>query len=212
MKLLIVDDHDIVRKGMMASLAVENDFEQIEEASNMSEAMKQLRIVRPDITLLDINLGNKENGLDIIEQAQKEGIETRFVVLTSSSRKGDFERSKELKVDGYILKDSNVEDILYALKCINRGKKFYDTGVEDQAGKSSHDKRLEELTEREMEVLVELGRGLTNTQIADKLYISENTVKKHISSLLSKLELTHRTEAALFAARQWRRKDDLLAK
>ena len=210
MTLLIVDDHDIVRKGLLASLTVENCFEKIDEAANIEDAMKVLRISRPDITLLDINLGNKENGLDLITRARKENILTKFVVLTSSSRKGDFIKAKELEVSGYILKDSNVEDILYGLKCIGRGKKFYDTGVEDQVKKDNQKNWKEMLTEREYEVLIELGKGFTNTQIAEKLFITENTVKKHISSLLGKLGMTHRTEAALFATRQWRRKEDVM--
>jgi len=207
--ILIVDDHDIVRKGMLASLSVENCFEKIEEASNMEEAMKVLRITRPDITLLDVNLGNKENGLDLIGRARKENIPTKFVVLTSSSRKSDFIKAKELEVEGYILKDSNVEDILYALKSIVRGRKFYDAGLEEQVMKSNQGNLKGMLTEREHEVLAALGSGMTNTQIGDKLFISENTVKKHISSLLSKLGMTHRTEAALFATKQWRRREDL---
>ncbi|WP_069999544.1 response regulator [Cellulosilyticum sp. I15G10I2] len=209
MTLLIVDDHEIVRKGLLASFAVEECFEKIEEASNIEDAMKVLRISRPDITLLDINLAGKENGLDLITKAKKENIVTKFVVLTSSSRKGDFVKAKELEVEGYILKDSNVEDIIYGLKCIGRGRKFYDAGVETQVKKGQNSHLQEVLTEREYEVLIELGKGYTNTQIAEKLFITENTVKKHISSLLGKLGMTHRTEAALFAARQWRRKEDL---
>lgn len=209
MKLLIVDDHDIVRKGLLASLGIEKCFQRVEEASNIEEGIKALRLFRPDITLLDINLANKENGLELIVKARKEDIVSKFVILTSSSRKGDFIRAKELQVEGYILKDSSVEDILYGLKCIIRGKKFYDSGIEAET-KVNHANNLEEsLTDREYEVLVELGKGFTNTQIAEKLFISENTVKKHISSLLSKLGMTHRTEAALFATRQMRRKDDL---
>ncbi len=208
MILLIVDDHHIVRKGLLASLAVEQSFERIEEASNIEEAMKALRISRPNITLLDINLGNKVNGLDLIEKARNENIATKFVVLTSSSRKGDFIKAKALDVEGYILKDSNVEDILYGLKCISRGRRFYDSSVEEQTKQSGSVSWRELLTEREYEVLTELGKGFTNTQIAEKLFITENTVKKHISSLLSKLGLTHRTEAALFASRQWRRSED----
>ncbi len=212
MKLLIVDDHDIVRKGMLASLSVESCFEKIEEASNIEEAMKVLRITRPDITLLDINLGNKENGLDLIGRTRQENIATKFVVLTSSSRDGDFVKAKELEVEGYILKDSNLEDILYGLKCISRGRKFYDAGLETQVKKEKNGQLQKVLTEREYEVLVELGKGFTNTQIAEKLFITENTVKKHISSLLGKLGMTHRTEAALFAAKQWRRKEDVMQK
>ncbi len=212
MTLLIVDDHDIVRKGLIASLETEGCFEKIEEAATIDEAMKVLRISRPDITLLDINLGNKENGLELILRANKENILTKFAVLTSSSRRGDFVKAKELYIEGYMLKDSNVEDIVYGLKCISRGRKFYDAGVEEQAKRERAYNWKDVLTEREYEVLVELGKGLTNSQIAEKLFVAENTVKKHISSLLGKLGLTHRTEAALFAARKWRWNEDIEGK
>lgn len=208
MKILIIDDHDIVRKGIVAMLECETEFEEITEAGNMEEAVKMLTIHTPDMALVDINLAGK-NGLDIIEQAQQRQIATKFVVLTSSSRKSDFIRAKELEVDGYILKDSNVEDIIYALKSIARGRKFYDAQIAEKDKPDDRGKLLETLTEREKEIFVEIGKGLTNTQIAEKLYITENTVKKHISSLLGKLGLTRRTEVALYATKLWRRKDDI---
>lgn len=208
MKVLIVDDHDVVRKGIAAMLECDEDFSEIEEAGSLDEGMKKLTVYMPDIALIDVNLAGK-NGLDIIEQARKSQVETKFVVLTSSSRKGDFLRAKELDVDGYILKDSNVEDIIYAIKSIARGRKFYDTQIAERSSQDDREKVLSCLTEREREVFIEIGKGLTNTQIAEKLYISENTVKKHISSLLSKLGLAHRTEVALYATKLWRRSGEL---
>lgn len=208
MKVLIIDDHDIVRKGIAAMLGCDDDFEEIEEAGNLEEGMKKLTIYTPDIALIDVNLAG-QNGLDIIERAKERQIHTKFVVLTSSSRKSDFLRAKELEVDGYILKDSNVEDIIYAIKSIARGRKFYDAQITEQSKQDDRDKMLKSLTEREQEVFIEIGKGLTNTQIAEKLYISENTVKKHISSLLGKLGLAHRTEVALCATKLWRRSGEL---
>lgn len=208
MKLLIVDDHDIVRKGLTSALLCEASFEEISEAENIDEAMKVLRMSAPDVTIIDINLGHGQNGLLIVEQAKKEAIETKFIILTSSSRREDFVRAKALGVQGYILKDSSMEDIFYALKVVMKGKYFYDSQIEvvQPASKQEQVKRI--LTEREYEVLLKLGEGHTNAQMAEELFITENTVKKHISSILSKLELMHRTEAALFAAKLWRRKED----
>lgn len=208
MKLLIVDDHDIVRKGLVTMLKGESEFDQIQEASNIEEAKKMLSIDTPDIALVDVNLNGK-NGLDLIEEVNNKNIETKFVVFTSSSRKGDFIRAKELNVDGYILKDSNVEDIIYAIKSVGRGRRFYDTEIVQEAQSTKRSELLDGLTERETEIFREIGRGLSNAQIAEKLYITENTVKKHISSLLSKLGVSRRTEVALYATKLWRRKDDL---
>ena len=117
-------------------------------------------------------------------------------MLTTSSKAEDFKRAKDMNVDGYLLKESFIEDILYAIKVVYRGKiftihLFLNTNLDIRKS------MIDELTEREMDVLRELGHGLCNSQIA-KLYISENTVKKHVSSILSKLELQHRTEAALY--------------
>lgn len=208
MKLLIVDDHDIVRKGLVTMLKGENEFDQIQEASNIDEAMKILSIDTPDIALVDVNLNGK-NGLDLIEEVNNKNLSTKFVVFTSSSRRGDFVRAKALNVEGYILKDSNVEDILYAIKAVGRGRKFYDTDVIQEAQPTERNKLLESLTDREKEIFIEIGKGLSNAQIAEKLYITENTVKKHISSLLSKLGVSRRTEVALYATKLWRRRGEL---
>lgn len=208
MRLLVVDDHDIVRKGLIVMLKEEKEFEYIQEASNAEEARKVLAINTPDIALVDVNL-NGQNGLDLIAEVSQKNLSTKFIVFTSSSRKGDYIRAKELNVDGYILKDSNVEDIIYAIKAVGRGRRFYDAEVTQDRQPTERSILLESLTDREKEIFIEIGRGLSNAQIAEKLYITENTVKKHISSLLSKLGVSRRTEVALYATKLWRRKDDL---
>ncbi len=208
MRILIVDDHDVVRKGIIAALSFEENFEEIYEASNISEGMKILRIHEPDIALVDISLGKQESGLNIIKMAKEECINTKFVILTSSSRQDDYEYARELGVSGYILKDSPIEDIEEALESVARGKEFFDSALQNYSAKGIYDQIKKRLTDREIEVLRALGTGLTNAQIAEKLFITENTVKKHISSILGKLELSHRTEAALYAASLWRREEE----
>ncbi|HHV58992.1 MAG TPA: response regulator transcription factor [Clostridiaceae bacterium] len=200
MKVLVVDDHPLVRKGIKSTLAAEGNIEEIWEASSVDEAVSIMALNNPDITILDINLGN-ENGLEAIKAARKRNVATKFIILTSSSRKEDFVKAQELEVDGYILKEAFIEDVIYAFHVVSRGKKFYDLEIVHQCVNQSKDQSLEELSPREKDVLVELGKGLSNTQIAEKLFISEHTVKKHVSSILSKLNLCHRTEAALFANR-----------
>ncbi|ERI92098.1 putative response regulator protein VraR [Clostridiales bacterium oral taxon 876 str. F0540] len=197
MKLLVVDDHPLVRKGLLSTLALEEGVEQIQEASNVEEAMIMLVKLNPDISMVDLRLG-KEDGLEIVSRAKKKALKTKFIILTSSSRKEDFLKAQEAGVDGYLLKEAYTEDIIYALHVVSRGKKFFDAEMLQYKMSSSQKDTLYELTEREKDVLEELGKGLSNTQIAKKLYISENTVKKHISNILSKLGLNHRTEAALY--------------
>lgn len=200
MKVLVVDDHPLVRRGIISTLSFEKETEQIYEASNISEALEHLEKDKPDITVLDLYLG-KEDGLGIVIEAKSNKVRSKFIVLTSSSRKEDFDRAQEMDVDGYILKEAFTDDFLYAIRVINRGKKFYDATMLNYRFNHKKDSKMDELTEREKEVLGQLGKGRSNLQIANNLYISENTVKKHVSTVLSKLGMSHRTEAALYANR-----------
>lgn len=197
MKILVVDDHPLVRKGVSSTLAFGDGIEVVLEASNIDEAMELLISQKPNLAIVDLNLG-KEDGLEIIKRAKKNRMSTKFIILTSSIKKEDYQRSEELGVDGYILKEAFAEDILYAINVVLRGKKFIDSEViRYQTENSVQDEYLKDLTPRESDVLVELGKGLSNFEIARELFISENTVKKHVSNILSKLELEHRTQAAL---------------
>lgn len=198
MKVLVVDDHPLVRRGIVSTISFENDIEDITEASNISEAMSNLINNKPDITVIDLYLGT-EDGLEIVNQAKAKNINSKFIVLTSSSKKSDFAKAQKLDVEGYILKDAFAEDFIYAFKVVNRGKKYYDPAVIEYKYGNGEKSNLDELTERELDVLKELSLGHSNGQIAKTLFISENTVKKHVSAILSKLGLSHRTEAALLA-------------
>lgn len=113
MKILVVDDHPLVRKGISSTLSFEEDVETILEASNIEQAIEVLTFKKPNLAIVDLNLG-KEDGLEIIRRARRSGISTKFIILTSSIRKEDYLRSEELGVDGYILKEAFAEDILYA--------------------------------------------------------------------------------------------------
>lgn len=195
MKILLVDDHPMVRKGLMSILSLEDNVAEIKEASNAADTIKILTVYNPDIMIIDLRLG-KDDGLDVVRKAKEISKNTKYIVLTSSSKKDDFLRAQEIGVDGYILKEAFIEDIIYAFRVVVRGKKFLDPEMLQYA-KSDEDE-FKDLTPREKDVLSELGRGLSNIQIAQSLYISENTVKKHISSIFSKLGLSHRLEAAVF--------------
>ena len=197
MNVLIVDDHPLVRKGIASTLSFEKDFGEILEVSNTSEALNIIDTKKPTVAIVDLNLG-EEDGLQIVTKSRERGTPTKFLILTSSIKKDDFIRSKEVGVDGYILKEAFAEDILYAIRVILRGRKYIDPEIiQYEMQNDSEDTYLDELTPREQDVLVEIGKGLSNYEIGKKLFISENTVKKHVSNIFSKLHLTHRTQAAL---------------
>ena len=197
MKILIADDHPLVRKGLSSALAMEDGIDEVIEASGVDEAINLISSFNPQISVIDLRLGN-EDGLEIIKKARDRKLPTKFIILTSSLRKEDFIRAQHYDVEGYILKESFIEDILYAFHVVTRGKKFIDPEIL-QYKAEGEDPKIDALTVREQEVLCELGKGLCNNQIAEKLFISEHTVKKHISCILAKLGLSHRTEAALYA-------------
>lgn len=197
MKILIVDDHPLVRKGISSTLSFEENIEKILEASNIEEAMNQIRLEKPELAIVDLNLSH-EDGLEIVSSSRKVGSKTKFLILTSSIKKDDFARAMEVDVDGYILKEAFAEDILYAINVVLRDRKFIDPEViRYQTIKNNEYNNIDKLTPRESDVLEELGNGLSNIEIAQELFISENTVKKHVSNILSKLELGDRTQAAL---------------
>lgn len=196
MNILIVDDHPLVRKGISSTLSFEENIDTIFEASTVDEAIKLISSQNPVLVIVNLNLG-KEDGLEIVKRAKNKNLDTKFVILTSSVRKDDFIRSEEAGVDGYILKDAFLEDILYAIHVVLRGKKFVDPEIINYQLHNSSESCLSELTPREYDVLAELGKGLSNYEIAKELFISENTVKKHVSNVLLKLQLSHRTQAAL---------------
>lgn len=196
MNILIVDDHPLVRKGISSTLAFEEGVDSIMEASNVDEAVRLIRLRKPELAIVDLNLGS-EDGLDIVNSTKKIALDTKFVILTSSIKKDDYLRAEEAGVDGYILKEAFAEDIIYAIHVVLRGKKFIDPEITRYLNKNQCDNNLSELTPREIDVLKELGNGLSNYEISQKLYISESTVKKHVSNILLKLQLSHRTQAAL---------------
>lgn len=197
MKLVVVDDHTVVRKGIISMLSLDNSIQEIKEASNIEEAIKVLKNEKPDIALVDLKL-QKEDGLDIIKEGKKMSLETKYIILTSFISREDFIRAEKIGVDGYVMKNAYVEDILYALQIVKRGKKYIDSEILDYIDQKDDDDIYKTLTGRETDVLNELIKGLSNDEIARKLYISENTVKKYVSNILSKLNLKSRTQAVAF--------------
>lgn len=192
MKLLIIDDHPLVRKALI-SLLSNDDMEQIEEASSVDEAMNIIIKSTPEMALIDIRLGD-ENGLEIVLRTKEKRLSTKFILLSTFISQQEFLVAEKLGVDGYVLKDAYPEDILYAVSSVCRGKKYYDPSIITQKDNDL----ISTLTSREKEVLKELGKGLSNDEISQNLYISEHTVKKHVSSILSKFNFNHRSQIVCY--------------
>lgn len=198
MRLILVDDHPLVRKGLISVLSLEKEFEVVGEAGNVREAVALINRLKPELALIDIRLGN-ESGLDILEKYNKDA-SCKYIVLTSSASGEEFKRAEEAGVQGFILKEALPEELIFAVRLVSRGRKYYDPGILDVLMSSNREDQItEELTPREIDVLIALGQGLNNKAIAKKLYITEYTVKKHVSQILAKLGLADRTQAALYA-------------
>lgn len=203
MKIVIVDDQTLIRKGLISILSSLDTMEVIGEAMNRQEALLLIQNAKPDLVIVDFQLGD-ECGLEVINEARQLGCTCKFAILTYSKDPLSFERSKAMDVDGYISLEAHPEELIYALQVIQRGRRYYDPDIIDllmQSQKKTlvENSHVEQLTSKEREVLQKLGMGFSNRQIAENLFISENTVKKHVGQVLSKLHLSDRTQAALFA-------------
>jgi DNA-binding NarL/FixJ family response regulator len=198
MSILVVDDHPLARTGIKCILQQHSSTREIEEASSVKEAIEKIDLQMPTLIVLDLKLGEEE-GLEVAEKVRKDNYGSKIIVLSSNISLVDFEKAEKLGVNAYILKEAVSEDIFYALDTIMRGKKYYDPEViKFLKSTNSKSEKISQLSTREMDICMELEKGLSNEEIAKQLYISTNTVKKHISSILSKLSLKHRTQLALY--------------
>ncbi|AIQ39471.1 response regulator transcription factor [Paenibacillus sp. FSL R7-0297] len=198
MKIVIVDDHPLVRRGLAAVISMQSNLEFAGEATNGQEALLVIEEIQPDLVLIDLKLAD-ESGLDIIKAARIRGIVSKFILLTSSASREDFLKAEEVLVDGYVLKEALPEELLFAIQLVHKGRKYYDPGLMEDKMRMSGNSPTDELTPKEKEVLIELGQGACNREIASRLFISEFTVKKHVSQILAKLQVADRTQAALYA-------------
>ena len=199
MNIVIVDDHPLVRQGLTTVISSQGDMTLIGEASNAADAIILVTETNPEVVLIDLRLADAD-GLEVIKKCTEKGSLCKFIVLTSSVDREDFRRAGELDVDGYVLKEAFPEELVAAIRLVYRGRKYYDPAMIDlMMNKEPDSQVIQRLSFRERDVLITLSEGLNNKDIAKKLFIAENTVKKHISQILAKLELSDRTQAALYA-------------
>lgn len=207
MSILIVDDHEVVRKGIRAYLETLSEFQVVGEAISGEEAVLMVGELIPDIVLLDLIMPGMD-GVEATRRIKQVSPRTQVVVLTSYHEDIHIFPALKAGAIAYILKDMKMEKLVEVLHRALQGEVTLHPRVamrvlQNIRGEDSDDQPLfTDLTEREQDVLKLIANGLTNSQIAEKLYISENTVKGHVSNILSKLHLADRTQVAVYA---WQR-------
>ncbi len=204
--VLIVDDHEVVRNGIRSYLETNKEFEVVGEAESGQQAVKMVAELIPDIVLLDLIMPGMD-GVETTRQIKKISPRTQVVILTSYHEDVHIFPALKAGAISYILKDMKMEKLVEALQRAVRHEVTLHPLVAERVlqnlrGESGEAALFTELTERELEVLRLIAKGMTNSQIAETLVISENTVKGHVSNILSKLHLADRTQVAVYA---WQR-------
>lgn len=204
-RVLIADDHAVVRKGLRTLMMSEPDIELIDEAIDGVEAVLKTRAHKPDVVLLDM-LMPRLDGLGALQQIKQEHPDARILILTSFAEDDKVFPAIKAGALGYVLKDSPPEQLLLAIRNVYHGRAALDPSIAFKLIRELNRPAIEEsgeapLSERELDVLRRVAQGRTNGEIADELCISERTVGNHIGSILGKLHLANRTQAALYALR-----------
>ncbi len=194
---MLVDDHPLMRRGLSQLLSFEDEFEVIAEASSGAEAVAKNHEVEPDLILLDLNMKGM-SGLDTLNALRADNCDANIVILTVSDSAADIDALVKAGADGYLLKDTEPDELIEVLKNSLNGDKAYSKEVAEYlADRENQDDVFDTLTDREMQILRQVAKGLRNKQIADNLFISESTVKVHMKSLLKKLVVPSRTAATV---------------
>lgn len=204
--VLIADDHHVVRRGLAFFLRTQQDIEIIGEAGNGQEAVNLANSLKPDVILMDLVMPEMD-GIEATKQIKAKHPELKIIILTSFSDQDHVIPALEAGASGYQLKDIQPDDLVRCIKKVMNGESqlhpkatshllanLSTRGIQEKS-------RVEALTKRELEVLQEIARGKSNKEIASDLFITEKTVKTHVSNLLAKLELADRTQAALYAVK-----------
>lgn len=206
-RILIADDHSLVREGLTKILELEEDFEIVGQASNGYEAIEKIKELSPDVLLLDINMPVM-GGIATLRKIKEENLKIKTVMLTIHESREYLTETMELGASGYVLKDSDSQSLLKAVKDVHKGESYIQPRLAaelvkeynfNKAAKTRSRRANNELTKREYEVLSLIGEGLNNKKIAENLFISEKTVKNHVSSIFKKINVNDRTKAAIYA-------------
>ena len=204
-KVMITDDHSLIREGLKQLLELEGDFQVIAEACDGIDCMEKLKEQIPDVLLLDINMP-RMNGLEVLQNIKDEKIDVKILVLTVHNEVEYLLKAVDIGINGYLLKDSESSELKKAILSVVDGEDYIQPSLipvlnAKMIDRDMDSEKIEKLTKRELEVLKLLAVGMYNKGVADELHISERTVKNHVSSIFKKIDVSDRTQAAVFAIR-----------
>jgi two-component system NarL family response regulator len=208
-RVVVVDDQELFRRGLTMLLGVEPDIEVVGEAGDGSSAIDLVLETVPDVVLLDVRMP-KRGGLDACMRIKEQVPSTRIIMLTVSDEEGDLYEAVKNGASGYLLKDSSIDEVAQAVRVVAEGQSLISPSMAakliDEFKEISRTDREQgsapRLTDRELEVLRLVAKGLNNREVAKQLFISENTVKNHVRNILDKLQLHSRMEAVMYAVRE----------
>jgi two-component system, NarL family, response regulator len=198
-RILCVDDHPVVRRGIAAMLATEPSLSLVAEAASGSEALGKYRESRPDVVLMDLRLPGGMDGIETIVALRKEWPQARVLILTTYAGDENIHRALEAGARGYLIKDALDDDLLNAVTAVWQGRRYVPPRIAVQL--AEHGPRVE-LTDRERQVLNLMAQGLRNKEIAAELAISEATARTHVENIVAKLGVNSRMEAVILAAQR----------
>jgi two-component system, NarL family, response regulator len=198
LRILIADDHPVVREGLVTILSLQDDLQVVGQARDGEEACRLYEQLRPDILILDLRMPKKD-GLEVVTQLMVQRPRPRIIVLTNSPKAEDLRRALSAGAKGYLLKGAESEEVTQTIREVYAGKSSLPREVAAQLAESM---AQPELSQRELQVLKQMALGKSNKEIGQVLHISEHTVKNHVTAILEKLDAVGRTEAVALAAQR----------
>jgi DNA-binding NarL/FixJ family response regulator len=208
LRLLVVDDHEVVRQGLVAMLERRPNFQVVAEASTAAESLEMARRFQPDLVVMDVRLPDG-SGIEACREIRAEMPDTRVVILTSYPDEEAVFSAIVAGASGYLLKQVRGRDLVAALESVGRGESLLDPAVTEKVlervrrmATGGASDQLAQLTSQEQKILLLVAEGKTNKQIAAEVFLSDKTVKNYVSSILSKLNLQRRAQAAAFVAKR----------
>lgn len=196
-EVIIVDDHSMIRQGIKQLLDREQNIEVIDQAGDSLTAIKKILTKEPDIVIMEITMPEM-NGIEIIKQLKQKNCKSKIILLTRDDKHQYFFEALEIGVEGYVLKKSEIEILIYAIKVVFNGEMYIHPDVELQ-WTDTISKNEDRFTTREIKILQLIVEGMSNKEIAQKVCISEKNIKNIISNMFRKMNVYHRTEAAVYA-------------